>query len=175
MRQPSASPGACSRTKGTPRLDDRLNYGARLVLSRDASRRRNSPCCMASAVYSGGRRAHASGEPGRMIRPCWHLALSQPRCSADKVTTMRKTESRADLLERLHRQAQTRRQFVGWGAGELGRVLHEHRNGPAAAFDLNGLELQARSVHAAVSAAAAIPRQGQTGHLPAHGRRSQPT
>jgi hypothetical protein len=33
---------------------------------------------------------------------------------------MRKMESQADLLQRLDRLAQTRRQFVGWGAGGLG-------------------------------------------------------
>jgi len=36
------------------------------------------------------------------------------------MTTMRKMESHTDLLQRLDRLAQTRRQFVGWGAGGLG-------------------------------------------------------
>ena len=33
---------------------------------------------------------------------------------------MGKVESQSDLLQRLHCQAQNRRQFVGWGAGGLG-------------------------------------------------------
>src|ERR1044071_330869 len=36
------------------------------------------------------------------------------------MTTMERMESHADLLQRLDRLAQTRRQFVGWGAGGLG-------------------------------------------------------